>query len=130
MRPSRGAAAEANGLMGNLLGRKVEVSPARRTPLRGRRIEDASGESPPPPALWERPLWLILETRDAKIVEKKTIVFACVFDPAVGGEALKQNLANVLDRVFPQLARKQLGEHWEHFSIVWGPCSSKLHQKC
>ena len=107
---SRTLSMEVHGIIGRFV----------RSRRRGRRIEDASGESPPPPALLERPLWLILETREAKIVEK-TMVCACFFVPAVGGEALRQNLTKVLDRVFPQLARKQLGEHWEQFSVVWGP---------
>ena len=46
-------------------------------------IEDAYGESPPPPAFWKR----------------------------LGGQTLGQSLAKLSDNVFPQPFRKLVGEH-------------------
>ena len=61
--------------------------PARRAPLwqdhRGRRIEDAYGESPPPPAFLEAPMWPNVEARPAKLS----------------------------DHVFPESVWKAFGEH-------------------
>ena len=82
----------------------------------GLRIDYAYGESPPPPAPLDRPLWIVQGAQDGTNADKPMVF-------AVGGDVRSERWANAR-RTFPQLRRNELGERvcrmWGAVRIIFG----------
>ena len=110
---------------------RTSKSGTPRYSLRGRRIEDAYGESPPPPAPLDRRLWIVQGAQHATNDEKPMVLtwFLCLSGRGrraerkvgEGTKSVRPSVWQLIGGTRLQNVRNDRGKHWQELSVILEP---------